>query len=66
MESLLAASSELILWSSSFFLVTQDIDQIISTSTFDKMVFYRGVVGGVAENIFSYCLKLKLQIMSSI
>lgn len=39
MESLSAASSDLILWSSSLFLISQDIEQIISPSVFDKMAF---------------------------
>lgn len=39
MESLSAANSDLILWSSSFFLISQDREQIISPSVFDKMAF---------------------------
>ena len=39
MESLSAASSDLILWSPSFFLISQGIEQIISLSVFDKMAF---------------------------
>lgn len=39
MESLSAASSDLIVWSSNFFLISQDIEQVISPSVFDKMAF---------------------------
>lgn len=44
-ESLRASSSDLIIWNSSFFLITQDIEQIINPSTLAKMFFLPGSSG---------------------